>query len=496
MLFHTWMFALFFLGVYPVYLAVRRTRLRAPWLLLASYVFYGAWNPLYLVLIVYATLVDYTAVRCMARTRRRFWRGLWLAVSVANSVALLSQFKYAGFVVGSLNDLLAAMGTGLSVPSPGVVWPVGFESMGNALAEHLNVYLAHLGIGYAIPRVGLLLPVGISFYTFQSMSYTIDFFRGRVEEEPNFIRFATFVSLFPQLVAGPIERARNLLPQLRTPRPIAFRDVTDGLSLFVVGLFKKVALADYLASYVDGVYGAPGRFGAPALILATLAFTWQIYFDFSGYTDMARGIGRMMGFRLMLNFNNPYLAMGLGDFWSRWHISLSTWFKDYVYIPLGGNRKGKARTYVNMFLTMVISGLWHGAAWTFVLWGVLHALGRMATRELEATSFYRDRVPRLVKQLGVFLFVAFAWIFFRAQSLDDALLIVSRIATAEWTDPALPLLAGGLVASIWAYQFVYESRVRRWLQWTPLRVALVVAMILYLAIVPGDEGQPFIYFQF
>ena len=496
MLFHTWMFAAFFLVVYPVYLAVKSTRFRAPWLLAASYVFYGAWNPLYLVLIVYATVVDYTAVRLMACTRRKALRTLWLVVSVANSVALLSQFKYAGFVVGSINDLLASLGTGLSLASPGVLWPVGFEALGNALGEHLNALLAPLGVGYTVPRVGLLLPVGISFYTFQSMSYTIDFYRGRVEKEPNFIRFATFVSLFPQLVAGPIERARNLLPQLQTPRPIAPRDVTDGLSLFVVGLFKKVALADYLAIYVDKVYDAPGRFGAPALILATLAFTWQIYFDFSGYTDMARGIGRMMGFRLMLNFNNPYLATGLGDFWSRWHISLSTWFRDYVYIPLGGNRKGKARTYVNMFLTMVISGLWHGAAWTFVLWGVLHALGRMATRRLETTAFYRDRVPRLVKQVGVFLFVAFAWIFFRAQSLDDALLIVTRMAAARWTDPALPLLAAGLVASVWAYQFVYESRLRRALQWTPLRVALVIAMVLYLAIVPGAEGQPFIYFQF
>ncbi|HET6427695.1 MAG TPA: MBOAT family O-acyltransferase, partial [Phycisphaerae bacterium] len=375
MLFHTWIFAAFFLLVYPVYLAVKRTRLRAPWLLLASYVFYGAWNPLYLILIVYATVVDYTAVCLMARTRRKGFRALWLLVSVANSVALLSQFKYAGFVTDSLNAALSWLGAGLVLPAPGVIWPIGFEFLGNAIGAGLNGLLGQMGIPYTVPAVGLLLPVGISFYTFQSMSYTIDFYRGRIPKEPNFIRFATFVSLFPQLVAGPIERARNLLPQLRTPRTVGLRDVTDGLSLFVVGLFKKVALADYLAVYVDKVYDAPGQCQAPALILATLAFTWQIYFDFSGYTDMARGIGRMMGFRLMLNFNNPYLATGLGDFWSRWHISLSTWFKAYVYIPLGGNRGGKFNTYRNMFLTMVISGLWHGAAWTFVIWGVLHAIG-------------------------------------------------------------------------------------------------------------------------
>jgi alginate O-acetyltransferase complex protein AlgI len=496
MLFHTWIFAAFFLLVYPVYLLVKNTRLRAPWLLLASYVFYGAWNPLYLILIVYATLVDYTAVCLMARTRRRWLRTLWLALSVANSVALLSQFKYAGFVVNSINSLLGWLGIGLALPAPGVIWPVGFELLGNSISGGLNPLLARLGIPYTVPRVGLLLPVGISFYTFQSMSYTIDFYRGRIPKEPNLIRFATFVSLFPQLVAGPIERARNLLPQLRTPRKVTVGDVTDGLSLFVVGLFKKVALADYLALYVDKIYDAPHLYEAPALILATLAFTWQIYFDFSGYTDMARGVGRMMGFRLMLNFNNPYLATGLGDFWRRWHISLSTWFRDYVYIPLGGNRKGEVRTYVNMFLTMVISGLWHGAAWTFVIWGVLHAVGRMLTRELEATAFYREKVPKLLKQVLVFAFVAFAWIFFRAHSFADAQLIVTRIFTSSWTDPAFPLLAAGMIASVWAYQFIHDSRIRRVLQLAPVRVAIVVLMILYLAIAPGAEGQPFIYFQF
>src|SRR5213596_1208777 len=232
------------------------------------------------------------------------------------------------------------------------------------------------------------------------MSYTIDAYRGDIQTERSFVRFLTFVSFFPQLVAGPIERARNLLPQLQKEPQITREDVGDGLSLFLVGFFKKVALADYLALYVDNVYAAPGQFQAPALILATVAFGWQIYFDFSGYTDMARGIARLMGFHLMLNFNNPYTATGLGDFWNRWHISLSTWFKDYLYFPLGGSRGGTWRTYRNMFLTMVISGIWHGAAWTFVIWGALHALGVMITRELERSAFYRERVPKLLKQLA------------------------------------------------------------------------------------------------
>jgi len=512
MLFHTWIFAIFFLLVYPVYLAgrhvrmgwlwrlltwpidlkvkllmrlmsavglrraaasadeawqwfIRRgyeafqgTRLSEPWLLLASYVFYGWWNPLYLVLIVFSTLIDYLAVVAMARLGGK---KLWLALSVVNHLLLLGMFKYAGWVTSSVNALLGAAGVAYSVPAPGV-----------------------------------LLPVGISFYTFQAMSYTIDYYRGRIPKEPNLIRFAAFVALFPQLVAGPIERAANLLPQLRRALKVSWQDVADGLSMFVVGLFKKVALADYLAQYVDKVYDAPAEHAAPALILATFAFGWQIYFDFSGYTDMARGIGRMMGFRLMVNFNNPYLATGLGDFWRRWHISLSTWFRDYVYIPLGGNRRGELRTYLNMLATMVISGLWHGAGWTFLIWGALHAAGRAATRELEKTSFYRHDVPRIFKQAGVFAFVTFAWIFFRAQDLGDAWLIVTRIVTAGWADPRVPLLAIDLVLWVCVYQLLFEWGTRHVLQLAPVRVGLVAAMILYLAVVPGPRGEPFIYFQF
>ena len=458
MLFHNWVFLVFFAVVYPVYLLVRRTPFRSVWLLIASYVFYGWWNPYFLLLILYSTSLDYFAVRGMARFGRKGW---FLALSVVNNLGLLGFFKYAGFVT-----------------------------------DNLNALFVRVGIEYALPEPDILLPVGISFFVFQSMSYTIDFYRGNVEEEPNFIRYATFVSLFPQLVAGPIERARNLLPQLQEPSEITRQDVTDGMSLFVVGLFKKVALADYLALYVDEVYTVPGLYDAPALLLATFAFAWQIYFDFSGYTDMARGVARMMGIHLMLNFNNPYLATGLGDFWQRWHISLSTWFKDYVYIPLGGNRGGKLRTYVNMSLTMVISGLWHGAKWTFVAWGALHAIGRLITRELERTTFYRDKVPRCVKQALVFLFVCFCWVFFRADNFGDACLIIKRIATTGWSDPACPLVMLGLVGSIWLYQFLYESRARRVLEWPPLRVTMVVAMLLFIALWGSSSNQAFIYFQF
>ena len=458
MLFHTWPFALFFLVFYPGYLVLKGTKFRLPWLLAASYFFYACFNPLYLILIGYSTLVDYTVVARMAKSPRR---KMWLSVSIVNNIGLLGFFKYAGFIT-----------------------------------ENINALLSSLNVSYAIPEPGFILPIGISFYVFQSMSYTIDYYRGRMDREKSLIAYAAFVSLFPRLVAGPIERARNLLPQLHKTPKVTTQDVTDGLSLFIVGLFKKVALADYLALYVDNIYTAPEQYQSPALVLATFLFCWQIYFDFSGYTDMARGIARIMGMNLMLNFNNPYLATGLGDFWARWHISLSSWFKDYVYIPLGGNRKGTLVTYRNMFLTMVISGLWHGAAWTFVIWGAVHAIGRFVTRELERTAFYREKVPKLVKQLLVFVFVTFAWIFFRAESIGDAWVIIMRIFSSGWANPYCPVLALILVFVVWLYQFMYESRLRWIFNLVPVRIGIVVGMILYLAIFAPSSEQGFIYLQF
>ncbi len=458
MLFQTWSFLIFFLVAYPLYLLVKGTRLRLPWLLLISYVFYAWLDWRYLILIAYVSVVDYVVVARMAKSSRK---SLWLFVSIANSLLLLGVFKYGRFAMDNVNALLSA----LQVP-------------------------------YLLPRPGMLLPAGLSFYLFQSMGYVIDNYRGTIERERSFIRYATFVAYFPRLLAGPIERAGNLLPQLRETPRITGADFADGLSLFVVGLFKKVALANYLALYVNKVYAAPGDFQAPALILATFLFAWQIYFDFSGYTDMARGIAAMMGIRLMLNFNNPYLATSLGEFWNRWHISLSSWFKDYVYIPLGGNRKGKFSTYRNIFLTMVLSGLWHGAAWTYVLWGAVHAIGRFATRELERTAFYRDRVPSFVKQAFVFAIVTFAWIFFRATSIGDAWQIVTRIFTSGLANPYCPLLAVAFIAVVWIYQYLFDSRLRWALEFRAVRMALVVLMLTYLALFAPSGEQPFIYMQF
>lgn len=484
MLFHTWVFLVFFAIVYPVFLLVRKHNgLMNFWLMIASYVFYGWWNPYYLSMLFGTSAIDYVMVLLMDRSTTVFKRRLWLIISLVTNFGLLGFFKYSTFITENLNYLLGCMGISFALPDP-TFYP--------------NVMLSAFGVGESHLFTSVILPIGISFHTFQSMSYTIDAYQGNVKTERSFIRFLTFVSFFPQLVAGPIERARELLPQLQQAPQIREEDLSDGLSLFLVGFFKKVALADYLSMYVDKVYGAPGQYQAPALVLATFAFAWQIYFDFSGYTDMARGIGRFMGFRLMLNFNNPYVATGLGDFWGRWHISLSTWFKDYVYFPLGGNRNGKASTYRNIFITMVISGLWHGAAWTFVIWGLLHALGRVLTWELERSAFYKEKIPTPLKQLWVFAFVSLAWIFFRAQSVSDAWLIIERIFTSGFADPQFPLLMLALILLVWAYQLMYSGsgRLRTLIERPAFSVAGAVGMIAYLLIIAQPSTKAFIYFQF
>ena len=458
MLFQTLPFLVFFAVAYPIYLLLKGTRLRLPWMLVISYAFYAWLGWAYLIPMAYATIVDYLVTGRMVRSCRP---RAWLALSIANDLAVLAFFKYAGFIT-----------------------------------DNINLLLRSLGASYAIPTVGFLLPAGLSFYLLQSIGYTIDVYRGQTPRENNFLAYATFVSFFPRLLAGPIERANHLLPQLHGNPPVTLRDFTDGLSIFVVGYFKKVALADYLALYVAKVYDAPEQFQAPALLLATFLFAWQIYFDFSGYTDMARGVARMMGIRLMRNFDNPYLAVSMGDFWKRWHISLSSWFRDYVYITLGGNRKGKFATYRNVFIAMVLSGLWHGAAWTFVLWGVIHALGNFATRELERTGFYVHRLPKIVKQLFVFVLVTFAWIFFRAHSIGDAGTILARIFTSGSANPAVPLWALAMIAAVWCYQYLFESRLRWFIELAVVRVSIVIFMLAYMILTVRAQGQPFIYMQF
>ena len=458
MLFTSWLFAIFFIISGTVFLGLKRTRFSNGWLLFASYVFYGWLNPLYVPLIVYTTAASYAAGLKLAGSGKR---KRWLLLAVANNVLVLGFFKYAAF-----------------------------------FTENVNVLLRFLNLSVTMPAPGFLFPVGLSFFTFIATGYLIDVYRGTVLPERNIVRFAAFVSFFPYLLAGPIERAGNMLPQLETAPKFDRDRVSEGLSLFVVGMFKKRALADFLALYVNNVYDDPSQFSGLTLLLATYAFAWQIYFDFSGYTDMARGCARMLGFRLMMNFNNPYLATGLGDFWRRWHISLSSWFKDYLYIPLGGNRHGRATTYRNMIITILVAGLWHGAAWNFVIWGTVHALGRCVTRELEAAHFYRERVPRIFKQVLTFHLVCFGWIFFRAETFEKAAAVVKGIASCSLSDPGIPLVAVLFVVGIWGYQNLFESRYKRVLDLPAVRIGLMLFMLLYLVFFGTTGYEKFIYFQF
>jgi D-alanyl-lipoteichoic acid acyltransferase DltB (MBOAT superfamily) len=490
MLFHTWPFLLFLLVVLPIFFALRKTTLWLLWLLAASYFFYAWWNPYCLLLVLYITVFDFFLIALMDRcpkggdeagrltsptrptclTRLTPGRGAWLVIGLVGNLLPLLFFKYARFVVENLSAVLSWLHVAVKLPDPSTLMPFGFA---------------------------YLLPIGISFITFQSSSYIIDFYLGKVPRERNLLRFANFVCFFPIVMAGPIERAGHLLPQFYRFPAIRWRNFTDGLSLFLVGLFKKLALASYLSFYVERVYDNPGACSAPELILGTVAFGWQLYFDFSGYTDMARGVAKFMGFNLVLNFNNPYLATGIGDFWRRWHISFSRWILDYIFMPLQMYWRDWrfAGTAAALVITFLASGIWHGAAWTFVIWGALHGLGLAATYQLERSAYYRKRVPHLLKQAAVFTFVSFTWIFFRADSLSDALLIVRRIFAAAWRNPQLPALMIALVVLVWLYQYIYESKFRRVLETGFVRVGLAVAIVLGLFLCSSGGGA-FIYFQF
>jgi D-alanyl-lipoteichoic acid acyltransferase DltB (MBOAT superfamily) len=293
---------------------------------------------------------------------------------------------------------------------------LGFFKYAGFVAENINLLLSSLRVSCVIPTPSFLLPAGLSFFLLQSIGYSIDVYRGTTKREKSFLAYAAFVSFFPRLLAGPIERANHLLPQLHGDGRVTLRDFTDGLSIFVVGYFKKVALADYLALYVAQVYGAPEQYQAPALLLATFLFAWQIYFDFSGYTDMARGIARMMGIHLMLNFNNPYLAVSMGDFWKRWHISLSSWFRDYVYIPLGGSKHGPWKQARNVMITFLLSGLWHGANWNYVIWGAYHGFLLVFTRVAAVLIPVPARLRRWLvpaQIAGMFVLTNIGWLLFR-----------------------------------------------------------------------------------
>lgn len=438
---------------------------------MSSYFFYGWWDWRFLSLIFISTVVDYWAGLAMERAgenERRRRIALW--VSVATNLGILGFFKYFNFFADSLAGLLQVVGVDTPV-------------------RHLNI----------------ILPVGISFYTFQTMSYTLDIYRRQLKPTRNFLDFAAFVSFFPQLVAGPIERAAKLLPQIEQPRTIRRGDMESGAWLVVWGLFKKCVVADNLAVLVDGVFGAETATGAAAL-LALYAFAFQIYCDFSGYSDIARGLARWMGIELMLNFNNPYFAVNPKEFWARWHISLSSWLRDYLYISLGGNRRGRGRRYANLALTMLLGGLWHGAAWTFVVWGAFHGLllvvyHAWASRFAPKGGADSGRWVWL-RRILLFHLVCLGWLFFRAESLGQAGALLQQIFTAfEWNGQAVNMLAALIVLCLPLW-LVQGLQVRTGRLDAPMelslvpRAALLAVMILMFLALGHTGGGAFIYFQF
>lgn len=425
--------------------------------MISSFIFYGWWNPLYLILISWVICLDFTSVFLMHKTGKK---KTFLAMSITGNLAVLGFFKYANFITSNINSFFEAA-----------------------------------GLSYTLPAPDILLPVGISFYVFQSMSYTIDYYRGDVDREKNLIQYAAYVSFFPQLVAGPIERASHLLPQMRAwPLPKG-TDAAEGAYLFIRGMFKKIALADYFAIYSDMIFANPSRYDSTELILGALAFTWQIYFDFSGYTDMARGIAKSMGIDLMENFRLPYMATSVGDFWRRWHISLSSWFRDYVYKPLGGNRKGGFRTGTNILITMLLSGLWHGAAWNFVLWGFIHGMLHLTGKKLSEVKA-AAATPLFLKRIFVFIILVFTWIFFRAENASDAFIMIERIFTTPLSMPNFPGMMLVLIIICYASEWLREYNIIKFTGTAVFKISASILMIIYLLFFASYGVHEFIYFQF
>ncbi len=476
MLFNSLHFAVFFPVVTLLYFLLTH-RARVPLLVAASCYFYMAFVPAYVLILFVVIGIDFIAGRLIepAQGARRRWL---LGLSIVANVGLLSFFKYFDFFQSNVAAIAGWMGQ-----------PAPFSAL------------------------EILLPIGLSFHTFQSMSYTIEVYRRHTPAERSLVHFACYVLYYPQLVAGPIERPQNLLPQFHATHRFDGDRLFTGLRLIATGLFKKIVIADRLAPLVDAAYTAPASYSGADLLIATYFFAVQIYCDFSGYSDIARGASHAMGIDLMLNFNRPYLAASFGDFWRRWHISLSTWFRDYLYIPLGGNRAGNGRRALNLLAVFAVSGFWHGANWTFVIWGLLHGVFIIA--EL---TFTRGKQPApgpvgtLLRFLLVFNLTCLAWVFFRAADLATAQLILIRIATA-FTSNATTSLLGPDALNFWlcvtliAALFLVEiaGRTRgvwdvldekpRWQRWAIYYLFAITFLVLAFT-APQHGAKPFIYFQF
>lgn len=473
MVFNSLTFILFFALVLFVHNLPLAWSVKKINLLVASYLFYAAWNPPFIILLWASTVVDWLVARQIYRQTTHGRRKAWLIVSLALNLGFLGFFKYGKFMMENWQALMLA-----------------------------------IGVHYQPPAWNILLPVGISFYTFHSMSYTLDIYWKRVEPIPKLVDFALFVAFFTQLVAGPILRTADLVPQFARPRTATRDQLCWGLALMTLGLFEKVVLADGAFSpAADMVYENGGPVGAIDAWIGTLAFSGQIFCDFAGYSTIAVGAALCLGFSIPNNFNSPYAATGFADFWRRWHISLSTWLRDYLYIPLGGNRKGEGRTYGNLMTTMLLGGLWHGANWTFVVWGGLHGLFLATERGIKAATerwgISSGRLVKLSVALLTFLLVNITWVFFRAKTFTDATAMLGGMAGlhagAQAVLPTVKILETVLcIAALLLAHWYMRNRVLEDVVTRTSRFVLVtvwVTMAFAVTITQGT-GDAFIYFQF
>lgn len=473
MLFNSLTFVVFFAIVLALHYAPFSWRQKKINLLVASYLFYAAWNPPFVILLWISTVVDWFVARAIFREQRQHRRRLLLFLSVAVNLGILGYFKYGGFL---LENWISLMGT--------------------------------FGISWQAASWNIILPVGISFYTFQTMAYSLDVYLRRAEPADSMLDFSLFVTFFPQLVAGPIVRPTHLIPQFAEPKQAGQQQLLWGLALMTLGLFEKIVVADgALAPAAEAVFGSDTAVTMIDAWLGTLAFSGQIFSDFAGYSTTAIGVALCLGFSLPNNFDYPYAAIGFSDFWRRWHISLSTWLRDYLYVPLGGNRKGSGRTYVNLMVTMLLGGLWHGASWTFVVWGGLHGIYLTAERFIRG-AFRGARVAQTVLfrfglALLTYFLVNITWVFFRAQDFSAAWrMIRSMVGASSGGAVVLPVVyvaqvVAVIVGMLAVHWFMRERKLEDVVARTPWWVVGPVwAAMLFAVIVTQGSGNAFIYFQF
>lgn len=475
MLFNSYTFLIFFAVVFLLH------NLNFPWrtkkfnLLAASYVFYAAWNPPFVALLWISTVVDWYLAKWMFAASTQIRKRVFLIMSLAVNLGMLGFFKYAMFALDNFT----------------------------ALTETF-------GVSYIPPEWNIILPVGISFFTFQTLSYSIDVYRGHLKPWHSFLDYAMYVTFFPQLVAGPIVRAADFLPQCLKENKVTLQRLGWGISLFIVGMFSKVVIADgFMAPIVDQVYMASTDPTFSEAWLGTFAFAIQIFGDFAGYSTCAIGAALCLGFVLPDNFRFPYAAVGFSDFWRRWHMSLSTWLRDYLYISLGGNRKGRVRTQINLVLTMLLGGLWHGASWNFIIWGGLHGSYLVLERGIKSIvpkgTFWSIGFIQFTMAIATFLLVCIAWVFFRAQTLEQSLTFIQVMMTPTFNlfggtildkvEILLVMLVTGFVLSFqWLFRHRTIEDAARMMPWW-LRAVMLAALALAITLTPGDD-RAFIYFQF